>query len=80
MVGRPNEGNTMHETTEQIRAAILARDAAERASDSGLTGHRIISTPNGQKYGQNGHVPCDHEVEFTYADGTARRFNGAIWR
>ena len=70
----------MYETTAQIRTAILARDAAERSADWGPVCHQIISTPNGQKYGLNGHVPCDHEVEFTYADGTVRRFDGAVWR
>lgn len=70
----------MHETTAQIHNAILARDAAERASASDIACHLIISTPNGQKYGHEGHVPCDHEVEFMYLDGTLRRFDGTNWR
>ena len=34
--------------------------------------HHIESVPNGQSYGINGHVPCNHIAVFTYAKATIR--------
>ena len=67
-------------TTAEQFAAILARDVAERQNldpAAQLCAHRIVSIPNGQQYGKQGHIPCDHIAEFLYMDGsfkTARTF------
>ena len=39
---------------------------------------RVISTPNGQGYGINGHVPCDHVLHVQYERGHST-FDGALW-
>lgn len=68
--------------TSEIRAAILQRDAEERANSDTMVVHEIISTPNGQKYGKEGHIPCDHVVEFriwAVDTITVRSFDGRNW-
>lgn len=64
------------EYTSEIRARILQRDREERAAQSdspeSLCSHRVVSVPNGQEYGRNGHVPSDHYVEFLYMNGALK--------
>ena len=72
-------------TTAEKAAFILERDIADRkGQESQMESYKIISTPNGQQYGINGHTPCDHEVMFTYAasgNGRSRKvlFDGSDW-
>jgi len=86
--------NPCHWTTAQQRAFMLARDAAEREDTNdapeSLESHEIVSVSNGQKYGKEGWIPCDHYCEFRYNDGSAKHvrsiganfelkwFNGAV--
>lgn len=58
----------MYQTTAEIFAEILARDSMERASTDECIGHEILSVPNGQVYGETGHIPCDHTVIFYYPE------------
>jgi len=43
-----------------------------------LVSWRRVSTPNGQSYGVEGHVPCNHKVEFVYEHGQAT-YDGYNW-
>ena len=41
-----------------------------------MVDHTVISTPNGQSYGKDGHIPCDHVCVFTYEDGNMMTVEG----
>lgn len=43
-----------------------------------MIGYKIVSVPSGHKYGKDGHVPCNHHIEFDYPDCT-RHFDGQTW-
>lgn len=63
----------MFHYTSEIHAAIITRDAAERDAARNSPeiprSSRIVSIPNGQVYGEPGHIPCDHYIEFLYLSG-----------
>lgn len=67
-----------YQTSAAARAEMLERDEDERRSQNRALIYDIISTPNGQSYGVNGHIPCDHSVKFTYASGI-KTFDGHNW-
>ena len=49
---------------------------AEALSNAGdFQSHHIESTPNGQSYGKEGHIPCDHVAVFDYTRATIRLAN-----
>lgn len=75
---------TINSPTSAQFAAILSRHAQEisHTEDDAMISHTIISTPNGQSYGTNGHVPSDHSVMFYYPDMVKHltvRQNQYIW-
>lgn len=51
---------------KELNWATALKDAGEFQS------HRIESTPSGQSYGLNGHVPCNHVAVFEYTKATIR--------
>lgn len=55
-------------TTAENLAFVLNRHEMETAhrEDDACTDHEIVSTPNGQHYGKQGHIPCDHTAVFHY--------------
>jgi len=63
-----------YKTTAEQFAEIIARHNELHAGQGTrlLTQHDIISIPNGQQYGKDGHIPCDHEAHFYYEDGSCR--------
>jgi hypothetical protein len=61
-------------TTAEQHAAILTRDAEQRAGQaSTLVGHEVYKSADGP----NGHVKWG--VQFAYIDGAIRRFDGTGW-
>ena len=64
-------------TTAENLAFVANRDAEQRAAHLNRTvEHQIHSIPNGQHYGKNGHIPCDHYAEFLITD---RVNNQTLW-
>jgi len=57
-----------YQTTAEMHAEILRRHEQETAgqAEDACTEHEIVSTPNGQSYGERGHIPCDHVAVFHY--------------
>jgi len=47
-------------------------------NDGALVKAAVVSTPNGQKYGVPGHIPCDHAVVCHY-ERAVRSFDGTRW-
>lgn len=47
-------------------------------NDGGLVEMKVVSTPNGLKYGDKGHIPCDHVLRCTY-ERAVKSFNGQAW-
>lgn len=45
---------------------------------AGMISSRVVSTPNGQHYGNEDHVPCDHVAVFEYPDCT-RYYGKSGW-
>jgi hypothetical protein len=62
----------MYEYTSDTIARILARDIQERRTpmENEICTQEIISVPNDQRYGVEGHIPCDHILEILYMDGS----------
>ena len=52
--------------SKELTWAAALKDAGEFQS------HHIESTPNGQAYGLNDHVPCNHVAVFEYTKATIR--------
>lgn len=65
--------STMTMTSEEIRNAIFARDAQERMPLHDSIECTVRSTPNGQHYGINGHIPCTHTLIVVYQSGAVKR-------
>jgi hypothetical protein len=61
-------------TTAENFAFIMQRHEESTASraDQECVSHEIVSTPNGQHYGKQGHVPCDHMAVFHYPAGVGK--------
>ena len=59
--------NPMMTTAENL-AWIMNRheSTAARQEEESCVSHEIVSTPNGQHYGKQGHIPCDHMAVFHY--------------
>lgn len=51
---------------KEVSWATALKDAGEFQS------HHIESMPNGQAYGLDGHVPCNHVAVFEYTKATIR--------
>lgn len=64
-------------TTAENHALILARYNAELNSnkESECYSHDIVSTPNGQVYGKQDHIPCNHIAFFYYNDGSVKTYS-----
>ena len=66
------------ETTQETINRINDRDESQRHGSNNTPIYDIISEPNGQQYGKEGHIPCNHKVIFWYTDGIAE-YNGERW-
>jgi len=61
-----NFRQSFRETTSETIARI---NTIRELPSVQMIDHTVISTPNRQIYGKDGHVPCDHVCIFTYEDG-----------